>query len=198
MTKIVLATNNQGKVAEIQKILQPYHYTIIPQSDLHVSSIPETGLTFVENALIKARHASKTTGLPVLADDSGLVVDALNGRPGLHSARYAGENATDQMNIQLLLEHLSNEENRRAYFYCVLVFLRHPEDPTPIICEGFWQGHILREPLGDNGFGYDPLFYVPDYHCSAAELPLSIKNTLSHRAKALECLLIKLRNLSFE
>lgn len=192
MKKIILASNNIGKIKEIGKILQPLNYEILPQSFFNLSSIEETGITFVENALLKARHASQISQLPAIADDSGLIVTALNGEPGLYSSRYAGSSATDQENINKLLQVMAGVENREAYFYCVIVFIRHFADPTPIICEGYCRGTILQQPCGNNGFGYDPIFYLAEHHCSVAELPSSIKNTISHRAQALACLSARL------
>ena len=183
---LVLASNNQGKLHELQQQLSPFNITLKMQGDYHIESIEETGLTFVENALLKARHVSRLTGLPALADDSGLIVNALNGAPGLFSARYAGENATDQLNNEKLLKTLHDipDDQRQAYYYCCLVLLSHEHDPTPVICEGRWYGRILLAPKGDQGFGYDPIFYVPEHACSAAELSSDQKNQISHRAKA--------------
>jgi len=183
--QIVLATGNRGKVREIQHALKHLNVEIIPQTDFAVSEVAETGLTFIENALIKARHAAKITGLAAIADDSGLVVPALKGEPGLYSARYAGEAATDQDNIQKLLTNLENIKERQAHFYSALVYLSHEKDPEPIICEGRWQGEVLSTPQGKKGFGYDPIFYVPTHQCSAAELELDEKNRISHRGQAL-------------
>lgn len=184
---IVLATSNQGKIKELQSLLSPIGFTVRPQSDWQFTDAEETGLSFVENALIKARHACQQTGLPALADDSGLAVDALQGAPGIYSARYAGKNASDQDNINLLLENLAQvpEKQRSARFICCLVFMQHAEDPTPIICQGEWEGRILSSPTGDGGFGYDPVFYVPERGVSAAQLSASEKQLLSHRGKAL-------------
>lgn len=191
MQKIILASNNQGKVREFKELFAPNDWQIIPQSDYQISSIPETGLTFVENALLKARHASKLTNLPAIADDSGLVVDALHGAPGIYSARYAGENADSAANIKKLLRELEGvaDDQRGAQFYCVLVYLRFAEDPAPIIAQASWQGKILFQSQGVQGFGYDPVFWVPTHNCSAAELPPAIKNKISHRGQALEMLL---------
>lgn len=185
--KIILASNNQGKLREIRTILQPLAFDLVSQTEYGVKEIPETGLTFVENAILKARHASQQSGFPALADDSGLVVDALKGQPGIYSARYAGPTATDQMNIAKLLADLENTpaSKRKASFYCVIVLLQHAADPVPIICQSVWHGEILLTPQGANGFGYDPVFYVPELKCSAAELTLEIKNKFSHRAQAL-------------
>jgi len=189
--KIILASHNAGKIKELQALLNPAQFTVIAQADLGVQDAAETGQTFVENALIKARHAAKMTALPAIADDSGLVVPALNGAPGIYSARYAGEKAQSHDNIQKLLTELKNvpDEKRDAYFYCALVFMRHAEDPTPIICTGKWSGHILSVPQGTKGFGYDPIFYVASEHKTAAELPLTIKNRISHRGIALQLLI---------
>lgn len=192
--KVVFASSNAGKIKELNALLKEFDLNIIPQTELNVSDIPETGLTFVENALIKARHACRETGLPAIADDSGLEVLALNGRPGIYSARYAGEKASSQDNIHKLLDELKNvsTENRTARFHCVLVYLSHAEDPTPLICHGSWQGMILKTPRGEKGFGYDPVFFDPEQDCSAAELPLEIKNKISHRGKALHLLMSQL------
>ncbi|MEX1198024.1 MAG: RdgB/HAM1 family non-canonical purine NTP pyrophosphatase [Pseudohongiellaceae bacterium] len=189
--RIVLASGNAGKLKEMQRILADAGVELISQRELDLDSPEETGLTFVENALIKARHASRASGLPALADDSGLAVDALHGAPGIHSARYAGVHGDDAANNRKLLDALRDvPENRRtARFICVIAFLRHPEDPVPLICQGVWPGIIRREPSGGNGFGYDPLFQVPDRHCSSAELPPDEKNRISHRGRALQQLL---------
>lgn len=190
MDKIILASNNAGKAREITEILSVYNISVVPQSDYNVPEIPETGLTFVENALLKARNACHHTGLPALADDSGLEIDALQGAPGLYSARYAGENATDEDNLQKALNELKNipAEQRNARFQCLMVLLKHETDPTPLIFQGTWEGSILTEPQGDNGFGYDPIFYVPEHNCSSAQLKPEHKNVLSHRGKALTLL----------
>lgn len=187
MTTIVLATGNQGKVKELAALFASHDISIVPQSAFDVPDVPETGTTFVENAIIKARHAAKITGLPAIADDSGLEVDALHGAPGVFSARYAGKHATDASNNAKLLTELADveQEKRTARFHCVLVYMRHAEDPTPIICHGVWEGSILTAMQGEHGFGYDPLFWVQDYQKSSAELPREIKNQLSHRGKAL-------------
>jgi len=187
--QIVLASGNAGKVREFSQLLgEDYH--ISPQSEFNVIPAEETGLTFVENAILKARAASEQTGLPALADDSGLEVPALQGAPGIYSARYAGENATDAANCQHLLKQMQNlqDNERDAHFYCALVYMRHAADPTPIICQGSWAGRILQVPQGDNGFGYDPVFYVLTHNCSAAELEADEKNRLSHRGQALAAL----------
>ncbi|MGX5915544.1 XTP/dITP diphosphatase [Aliidiomarina sp. Khilg15.8] len=184
---IVLATSNKGKVKELQAMLEPVGWTVRPQNEWHYEDAEETGATFVENAIIKARHACSHTGLPALADDSGLAVDALQGAPGIYSARYAGENSSDADNIELLLERLQGvpESERQARFICALVFMQHAEDPTPVICMGEWHGRILNQPAGNGGFGYDPVFYVEAEGCTAAELDADKKSALSHRGKAL-------------
>lgn len=194
--KIVLATGNPGKVAELSQMLAPFNMQIVPQTELGVSDADETGLTFVENALLKARHAALITGLPAIADDSGLAVDALGGAPGIYSARYAGEKASDKANIEKLLDAMAQvpDGERTAQFHCVLVYLRHAEDPTPIICHGVWPGTITREAAGDNGFGYDPVFYVKSEGCTSAQLTPQQKQKLSHRGKALSQLIAQLRN----
>jgi XTP/dITP diphosphohydrolase len=195
--KAVLASGNLGKVKELAGMLSSLDIEVLPQSEFAVSEVAETGSTFVENAIIKARHAAKQTGLPAIADDSGLAVDALGGEPGVYSARYSGEQATDQSNIIKLLEAMSDtpKGKRQAKFLCVLVFMRHADDPTPIICQGEWHGEILGEQLGENGFGYDPVFWVEAQNCSSAQLSPEQKNGLSHRAKALKLLLAQLQNL---
>jgi XTP/dITP diphosphohydrolase len=188
--RVVLATGNPGKVREFGELLAPHAIDVLPQSDFGVPEAAETGLTFVENALIKARNAAAHTGLPAIADDSGLEVDYLNGAPGIYSARYAG-NGGSAANNRKLLEALDGvaAAQRSARFQCLLVYLRHADDPTPIICQGTWEGRILDAPRGDAGFGYDPVFFVADENCSAAELPAETKNRLSHRGQALRCLL---------
>lgn len=194
--KIVFASQNSGKIQELQSLLQPWQIQLIPQSLLNVTEIAETGLTFIENALLKARHASQQTGLPAIADDSGLEVSALKGEPGIYSARYAGEPSNAKNNINKLLKTLENypDQKRAARFYCVLVFLRHPDDPTPLIAEGCWKGIISQVPLGENGFGYDPIFFDPEENQSAAQLSAARKNQISHRAQALKSLIDKLKN----
>ncbi|MFQ1000140.1 XTP/dITP diphosphatase [Gilliamella sp. BG6] len=195
MQKIVLATNNQGKVNELHTLLANAGFDIIAQSQFNVPDADETGLTFIENALLKARHTAKLTGLSAIADDSGLAVDALDGQPGIYSARYAGEHGNDKSNNQKLLKALQNipKEKRTAYFYCALVFMRHENDPTPIICLGKWDGLILNEEQGDGGFGYDPLFYVPELGCTAAQLTKEQKSQISHRGQALKQLIEKIK-----
>ena len=188
MKEIILATSNKGKIAELEAILFPR--PCISQSSLGIDSPEETGLSFVENAIIKARHASRLGGKPALADDSGLVVQALKGAPGIYSARFAGINATDSDNINLLLARLQGvpESQRQAYFYCALALVEHADDPTPIIAFGKFCGTISTQRVGEQGFGYDPIFYVNEHHCTAAQLPAKIKNTISHRAQALNLL----------
>ncbi len=189
--RIVLASGNPGKLREFSGLLGELHYEILPQSQFGTPEAEETGLTFVENAIIKARNASRHSGLPALADDSGLEVDALDGAPGIYSARYSGPGSNDRRNVDKLLAELGSvaDPERTARFQCVLVFLHHPLDPTPLICQGTWEGRILREARGGGGFGYDPVFYVPTHCCSAAELRPQIKNILSHRGQALRQLL---------
>jgi len=193
---VVLASSNPGKLREINQILTTLALTVVPQTDYHVPDADETGLTFVENALIKARNAAHHTGLPAIADDSGIEVDYLNGAPGIYSARYAGKDATDEQNLMKLLADLVgiSEKERTARFQCLMVYLRHEFDPTPVICQGTWEGRILLEPRGENGFGYDPVFYVPTHKCSSAELPVEEKNKLSHRGQALRALVSALGN----
>jgi len=185
--KLVIASNNRGKIAELTELLAPLGIQPVAQGELGVGEAEEPAVTFVENAILKARHASRITGLPALADDSGLAVDALGGQPGVRSARYAGEQASDQDNVQALLQALAHvpEADRGAQFHCVLVYLRHADDPTPIICHGRWPGSILMEPRGEGGFGYDPVFLVPEKGCSAAELTRTEKSRISHRGRAL-------------
>lgn len=186
-TKIVLASANAGKCREIQSLLAPLGITLETQSTYGVDSVEETGTTFVENAILKARHAAEQTGLPALADDSGLLVSALNGAPGIYSARYSGDGATDARNNAALLKALAStpENARQAHYYCCLVLMQGSQDPTPLICEGRWHGRILFNPVGEKGFGYDPLFFVPTHGCSAAMLDLKEKNKISHRHQAL-------------
>ena len=187
MAKVVLATGNQGKVNEMQQVLQNFGLQVIPQSDFNIPDATEDGLSFVENAIKKARHACKLTKLPAIADDSGLEVAALNGQPGIHSARYAsGDDGTgDSANNKKLLHAMTNVTARHAQFQCVIVYMQNELDPTPIICQGTWQGIITEQEKGEYGFGYDPLFYVPELDCHSAELDPKIKKTISHRAQAL-------------
>ncbi len=195
MQEVVLATGNQGKVRELSALLEPLEWRVRPQSEWDFAEAEETGLTFIENAILKARHAAQQTGLPALADDSGLAVQALGGAPGIYSARYAGAEASDADNVNKLLDALAQVPNhaRQASFHCVLAFLRHAEDPTPIICHGRWHGEITRQPSGTGGFGYDPVFWVPSENCTAAELSKERKQVLSHRGQALQQLLQQLK-----
>ncbi|MGI2882172.1 XTP/dITP diphosphatase [Vibrio furnissii] len=188
MKKIVLATGNQGKVREMADLLADFGFDVVAQSEFNVPEVAETGTTFIENAIIKARHAAKETGLPAIADDSGLEVDALDGAPGVYSARYAGEHATDQQNLAKLLNAMKDvpEAQRTARFHCVLVLMRHENDPTPLVCHGSWEGRILTEAHGSNGFGYDPIFFVPEDNCASAQLEPARKKQLSHRGQALK------------
>lgn len=196
MNKIVLASNNKKKVAELTALLNPLGITIVTQGELGIPESEEPFFTFVENALAKARHASRLSGLPALADDSGLCVDALGGGPGVLSARYAGEPKSDERNNEALLKelaHLTRPEQRSAHFVCVLVLVRHVDDPQPVICEGEWQGQILQEAQGEGGFGYDPLFWDTEIEATAATMPADIKNGRSHRGKAIAQLAERLR-----
>lgn len=196
MQKVVLATGNPGKVREMADLLAAFGLNIVAQTELGVESAEETGLTFIENAILKARHAAAVTGLPAIADDSGLAVDALGGAPGIYSARYAGEEASDQQNLLKLLGALENvpDGQREAHFHCVLVYLRHAEDPTPLVFHGSWQGEITRSAAGEGGFGYDPIFFVPALGKTAAELSKAEKHAVSHRGKAMTLLLEAMRN----
>jgi len=190
MSKMVLATSNPGKLKEFQSLLQDLPFELVSQSDLDIVDVLEVGLSFIENAILKARHAAKESHYPALADDSGLVVDALNGSPGIYSARYAG-GKDSQANIAKLLHEMRDvpDEKRTAQFYCVIALVRHADDPMPIIATGSWRGEILTTPRGEGGFGYDSVFYVPSHHCSAAEMPKDTKNQISHRARAITKLL---------
>ncbi|QDX29027.1 RdgB/HAM1 family non-canonical purine NTP pyrophosphatase [Dickeya poaceiphila] len=196
MQNVVLATGNAGKVRELAGLLADFGLDVVAQTTLGVDSAEETGLTFIENAILKARHAARETGLPAIADDSGLAVNALGGAPGIYSARYAGEDASDRQNLDKLLVALDNvpDEQRQASFHCVLVYLRHADDPTPLVCHGSWQGIITRAPVGEGGFGYDPVFFVPQLGKTAAELSHGEKNAHSHRGQALRQLLDALRH----
>jgi XTP/dITP diphosphohydrolase len=198
MKKLVLASSNPGKLHEITSIMQPLNIAVLPQSQFAIPDADETGTTFVENALLKARHACIASQLPALADDSGLIIDALEGRPGIYSARYAGKDTPYPEKLQQLLAELHTvpAEQRTARFYCAIALLRFPTDPAPLICVGQWEGHIAFSPQGAHGFGYDPIFYVADYHCTAAELDTAVKNRISHRAQALQQLMEKMRDLS--
>ncbi len=196
MQKVVLATGNAGKVRELADLLKDFGLDIIAQTELGVDSAEETGLTFIENAILKARHAAGATGLPAIADDSGLAVDALDGAPGIYSARYAGEHATDRENLEKLLAAMSDvpDGQRQARFHCVLVYVQHADDPTPLVCHGCWEGEIAYQPVGEGGFGYDPVFFVPTEGKTAAELTQNQKRALSHRGQALTLLLEAMRN----
>lgn len=196
MRQLVLASNNPGKAREIGEILADLQIQVHAQSEYGVPEAEETGLSFVENAILKARNAAEHSGLAAIADDSGLEVDALQGAPGIYSARYAGKDASDADNLNKLLADLEGvpEGQRSARFQCLMVYLRHGADPTPVICQGTWEGRIIDTPRGENGFGYDPVFFVPDQHCTAAELPPQLKNALSHRGQALQQLLKQLHH----
>ncbi|MDX1635089.1 MAG: RdgB/HAM1 family non-canonical purine NTP pyrophosphatase [Marinobacter sp.] len=193
-SRLVIASNNAGKLREFRDLLAPLGIEPVAQRELGVDEAEEPAVTFVENAILKARHAAAITGLPALADDSGLAVDALGGAPGVRSARYAGDNASDQDNIDALLSALAEvpPHQRQAQYHCVLVYLRHAEDPTPLICHGRWQGEILTAPQGEGGFGYDPVFWIPELEQSVAELPREQKSRLSHRGRALRSLMDQL------
>ncbi len=194
MDKFVLASGNKGKLKEFSEIFSQYGVEVLPQSQFNVEEVPETGTTFVENAIIKARHAAEVTGLAAIADDSGLEVDLLNGQPGIYSARYAGEEANATENYEKLLKALKEtNEGRTARFQCILVYMRHAKDPTPIICQASWEGKIGFEVKGDNGHGYDPIFIPNEHQCTAAELSSEDKNRLSHRGKAMSQLIIAMQ-----
>ncbi len=196
MSKLVIASGNVGKLREIARILAPLGIEAVPQSQFNVPDCPEPYVTFVENCLAKARHASLHSGLPALADDSGICVEALGGAPGVQSARYAGEPKSDASNNDKLIAALANETNRRAHYTCVMVYVRHPDDPEPVIAEGRWFGEIIDTPRGENGFGYDPYFLVPEFDKTGAELDADTKNTVSHRGKALRELVDQLKQLN--
>ncbi len=185
MRKLVIASNNPGKLREIGHLLEPLGLEVLPQSVFDISEADEPYCTFIENALAKARHASRCSGLPALADDSGICVNALNGQPGIHSARYAGEPKSDERNNQKLIEALTHQSDHNAHYYCVMVLVRHVDDPQPIIADGSWHGQIIPQPRGSGGFGYDPHFYLPELGVTSAELPLEQKNKISHRSQAL-------------
>lgn len=195
--RVVLATSNPGKVKELQSLLAPFQMEVVPQTQFGVTSAAETGLSFIENAIIKARHAAQHTGLAAIADDSGIEVDALHGAPGIHSARYAGEGASDADNLNKLVEQLRTiaPERRTARYRCALVFMRWALDPAPIVCQASWEGMLIDEPRGSSGFGYDPIFQLPS-KLTAAELPEAQKNTISHRGRALQLLVQQLRDQS--
>ena len=195
MQKLVIASGNAGKLREIQHLLDPLGIAAVPQSEFAVPEAEEPHVTFIENALAKARHASRLTGLPALADDSGICVDALDGAPGVFSARYAGEPKSDLRNNDKLLQALQGIEDRHAHYYCVMVLVRHADDPQPLIAEGVWQGEILAAPRGDGGFGYDPIFLDSKTEKTGAELPMDIKNRISHRGQALAKLRHQLERL---
>lgn len=194
MTKVVLASGNQGKLKELNELLAPCNIEAVSQSEFDIEPAVEDGLSFVENAILKARWAAKHSGLPAIADDSGLEVDYLNGQPGIYSARFSGDDATDEKNNALLLEKLAGvpTEQRNARFQCVVVYLHHATDPTPLICQGTWEGLISTEFVGDNGFGYDPLFFIPSLMLGSAQLSSEQKNKLSHRGQAMAKLLSQL------
>lgn len=196
LDRLVIASGNAGKLREISHLLAALKIEVLAQSQYHIPEAEEPHRTFIENALAKARHASSHTGLPALADDSGLCVDALGGAPGIYSARYAGEPKDDERNNQKLLNALSGVQNRQAHYYCVMVLVRSPQDPEPLIAEGVWQGEILQVPRGEGGFGYDPIFLDAKTGKTGAELPMEIKNRISHRGHALTKLLQKLERLS--
>ena len=192
MKKVVIASGNVGKLREFTALLAPFDFEAIPQAALGVSEAEEPHISFVENALAKARHAASATGLPALADDSGICAEALAGAPGVHSARYAGEPANDARNNQKLIAALSVHTDHRAFYYCALVFVTHSDDPHPLIATGEWHGEVIASARGEGGFGYDPHFYLPEHGCTAAELPADIKNRISHRGKAIQTLAEKL------
>ena len=198
MKKLVIASGNQGKLRELAALLEPLDIDVHTQSEFNVPDVEETGTTFVENAIIKARNAAQHTGLPAIADDSGIEVDALNGAPGVYSARFSGTGATDETNNALLVQKLRDipEAQRTARYKAVIVYMSHAGDPSPVICEGSWEGHIMLEPRGENGFGYDPYFQVPTHGCRSAELSAKEKNAISHRGQALQQLLEKLSALT--
>jgi len=191
--KLIIASNNPGKLREISQILAPLGIEAVPQSAFGVTEVDEPHGSFIENALMKARHAAGVTGLPALADDSGICVDALGGAPGVHSARYAGEPRSDERNNAKLLKALGERPDRRAHYYCIIVVMRHAQDPEPLIAQGLWRGEILRSPRGSGGFGYDPLFLDPEFGQTGAELATATKNLMSHRGKALALLVDALK-----
>lgn len=194
---VILASGNPGKLREFSGLLSDLNLNVVPQSEYRITAAEETGLSFVENALIKARHAAKFSGLPAMADDSGIAVDALNGEPGIYSARYAGPDASDLDNLNKLIHAIRQlpDDERSASYHCVIAYMQHAEDPMPLIATGSWEGRLIEEPRGDGGFGYDPVFYLDDYQCTAAELDPADKNRLSHRGQALRDLL---QQLSYE
>lgn len=193
--KIILASNNAGKLREFKSLFSTIAINIVPQSEFNVEDAVEDGLSFVENAIIKSRHTAKITKHAAIADDSGIEIDALSGQPGIYSARFSGEHGNDKAHNQLVLKKMAGiaHQQRTARFQCVLAFMRHENDPTPLICQASWEGFILEAERGDDGFGYDPLFYVPEHDCTAAQLPADLKNKISHRAQALQILLMALK-----
>ena len=195
MKRIVLASGNAGKIRELTELLGPIGLEVVPQSQWQVEECEETGLTFVENAILKARNAARHTGLPALADDSGIEVDSLQGQPGIYSARYSGPEGDDRQNNEKLLAALQDvpPELRTARFRCVMAFLTHADDPSPVLAEGTWEGMVASESTGGGGFGYDPIFYLPEYGCTSAELPVAEKNRLSHRGQAVRTMAERLR-----
>jgi XTP/dITP diphosphohydrolase len=195
MKKLVLASGNAGKLREFQTLLAPLGWEVVPQGALGVTEAEEPHQTFVENALAKARHASLATSLPALADDSGICLAALNGAPGVHSARFSGEPKSDARNNALMLEKLAGATDRRAHYVCVLVFVRAADDPQPVIAEGEWHGEIVEKPSGEGGFGYDPYFWVPQYAMTAARMPIELKNSISHRGVACKALLQRMADM---
>jgi XTP/dITP diphosphohydrolase len=198
ITRLALASTNPGKLREFRRLLEPLGLDVIPQAELGIPEADEPHMTFIENALAKARHASAQSGLPALADDSGVCVDALRGAPGVQSARYAGEPKSDARNNALLVEHLRGQADRRAHYYCVLVLVRHADDPEPIIAEGRWDGRIVDSPRGNGGFGYDPYFEDSETGLTGAQMPLELKNGRSHRGHALRALLARLQMQAVE
>ena len=195
MKKVVIASGNAGKLREFTALLAPFDFEAIPQAALGVSEAEEPHISFVENAIAKARHAASATGLPALADDSGICAEALAGAPGVRSARYAGEPANDARNNQKLIAALSVHTDHRAFYYCALVFVTHADDPHPLIATGEWHGEVIASARGEGGFGYDAYFYLPEHGCTAAELPADVKNRISHRGKAIQMLAEKLRSM---
>ena len=195
MKKVVIASGNAGKLREFTALLAPFDFEAIPQAALGVSEAEEPHISFVENAIAKARHAASATGLPALADNSGICVEALGGAPGVRSARYAGEPANDARNNQKLIAALSVHTDHRAFYYCALVFVTHADDPHPLIATGEWHGEVIASARGEGGFGYDAYFYLPEHGCTAAELPADVKNRISHRGKAIQTLAEKLRSM---
>ena len=194
MQRVVLASANRGKIRELEALLAPLGMDVVPQSDFDIPGVAETGESFVENAIIKARHAARLSGLPAIADDSGLMVDALGGAPGIYSARYAGEGASDEDNLRLLLDKLRDvpESRRGARFVCLVIYMRDARDACPLVCEGIWRGRITHAPAGEGGFGYDPVFFVEECGCTSAELAPAHKNGISHRGRAMQVLRARL------